>query len=95
MAERDGVLKPSRRKEIISEILEFYRNSGIAHTGIPTHEKVMITGMVFFGVVWGPVALSDGARWAAEYANRHGERAVLAACMETATDLFEAANRSN
>jgi hypothetical protein len=94
MAERDGFLMPSKREGMIGAILEFARDSGIAIKGVRAHEQVMITAMAFFGIAAGPQALSDGARWAAEYANRHGERAVLASCMETATALFEAAKRS-
>jgi hypothetical protein len=95
MAERDGFLMPLKRENMIKGILEFSRELGIAHKGIRGHEQVMITCMAFFGIAAGPIALSDGAKWIAEYANRHGERDALATCMETATDLFEASKRSN
>jgi len=95
MAERDGILMPSKREEMIKTILEFSRELKIAHKQIRHHEQVMVTAMAFFGIAGGPVALSDGARWIAEYASKHGERAALAVCMETATALFEAAQNSN
>jgi len=95
MAERDGFLMPPKREEIIKGILEFSRELGIAHKGIRGHEQVMITCMAFFGIDAGPIALSDGAKWADEYANLHGKRDVLAPCMETAADLFETFERSN
>jgi hypothetical protein len=95
MAERDGFLMPSKREDAVKGILEFVRDAGIALRGIRAHEQVMITAMAFFGIAAGPQALTDGVRWAAEYANRHGERDALSACMETATDLYEAHKRSN
>jgi hypothetical protein len=46
-------------------------DGGIVRKGIPSHEQVMVAVMAFFGIAMGPMALSDAAKWAAEYANRH------------------------
>lgn len=89
MAERDGFLMPSKREDMVKAILERSRDLGLATKKIPAHEQVMILAMVFFGIAAGPSALSDAARWAAEYAHGHNQAHVLAACMETATNLVE------
>jgi hypothetical protein len=94
MGERDGFLRPDKREHSIKGILEFSRDAGIVRRGIPAHEQVMVAVMAFFGIAMGPTALSDAARWAAEYANRHNQRDALALCMETATNLIEAVRQA-
>lgn len=90
MAERDGFLMASKREDMVAAILECSRDLGLATKKVPAHEQVMILAMAFFGIAAGPLALSDAAKWAAEYANRHEQRHVLATCVQTATDLVEA-----
>jgi hypothetical protein len=89
-AEQDGFLIPAKREEMVKGILECSRDLDIAHKGISAHEQVMIAVMAFFGIAMGPLALSDAARWAAEYAARHKQRHVLGACMEAAAKLVAA-----
>lgn len=89
MAEQDGALMPSKREDMVKGILECSRDMGLPTKRLSAHEQVMIVTMAFFGIAAGPVALSDAARWAAQYANRHGQRGVLADCMETATWFVE------
>jgi hypothetical protein len=90
MGERDGLLRPDKREHTIKSILDCSRDLGIVRKGVPPHEQVMIAVMAFFGIAAGPLALSDAARWASEYANRHHQRDVLGVCMETAAELVEA-----
>jgi hypothetical protein len=94
MGERDGLLRPEKREDTVKGILECSRDLGIFRKGAPPHEQVMIAAMAFFGIAAGPTALSDAARWASEYANRHNQREVLGLCMGTATDLIEAAKQA-
>lgn len=95
MAERDGVLMPTKREEMVQNILSFSRDLGMASKKIPPHEQVMITTMAFFGIAAGPGALTTVGRWIGEYANVHKQRDVLAACMDTATDIVAAMERGN
>lgn len=90
MAERDGFLMPSKHKDMVKAILECSRDLGLVTKKIPAHEQVMILAMAFFGIAAGPSALSDAARWTAEYAHGHNQAHVLGICMETAMDLVEA-----
>jgi hypothetical protein len=93
MAERDSFLMPSKREEMVTTILECSRDLGIATKGFPAHGQVMIVAIAFFGIAAGPTALSDAAKWAAEYANRHTQHALLAVCMEIAADLMKAVSQ--
>ena len=94
MGERDGFLRPDKREYMIKGILEFSRDAGIVRQDIPGHEQVMVAAMAFFGIAMGPRALSDAARWAAEYVNQHNQRDALALCMETAMNLIEAVKQA-
>jgi hypothetical protein len=94
MGEQDGFLRSDKREHNIKGILEFSRDAGIVRKGIPSHEQVMVAVMAFFGIAMGPMALSDAAKWAAEYANRHNQRDALPLCMETATNLIEAVKQA-
>ena len=89
MAERDGKFMPSGREEVIDAILECSRELNIPLKGVSGHEQVMIAIMAFLGIAMGDAALSDGEKWAAEYATRHKRRDLLA-CKKIAGELIAA-----
>jgi len=87
MAEQNGFLQPAGLEEVIKEILKYSADLGVSHLRRPAHEQVMIAIMAFFGDAFGSTALSDAAKWASQYADRHKKREVFDSCKKAATDL--------